>query len=248
MRAKSLIRKRGRINGVRHHTTRGEIILDGHNCYWKLALYVIKKAPAGEVFPDCVPGYWKSVYDAHGRHSERRDIRATLNDLATISDAEVEAAILALDSLTECEMVRGVWYWCRRKKPTGVIPNAAFILENYGAPEIREIAQLAIEHFKLTTGGRPNTKKLDVEFAAFLAQEFQKQTGTRPTTITDRDTPFMRFAVSQFAALGRQGREMTKILREGIRKGLNKPKRIYRLDREKNIQSSIYQSWPYRGK
>lgn len=182
------------------------------------------------------------------RPIRRQDILTTLKDLAAIGDTEVKDAILALDSSTECEMVRGAWYWCRRKKPTGVIPVAAFSLENYGASEIREIAQLAIEHFKLTTGGRPNTKALDIEFAAFLAQEFQNRTGTRPTTITEGSTPFMKFALSRFAALGRQRRDMTKVLREGIQKGLNRPKKAYRHGRARNLQSNIYQSWPYRGK
>lgn len=230
MRAKSLIRRRGKVILKRHSSTCGELIPDGYM------------------------NHWRSIYQAHGSFSERRDILATLKDLATINDADVESAIRAIDSSTESEMWRGVWYWCRRKKPTGVIPVAAFSLENYGATEIREIAQLAVEHFKLTTGGRPNTKKLDIEFAAFLAQEFLKQNRTRPTTITPasitegKNTPFMKFALSHFAEIGRESRDMTKILREGIRKGLNKPKRIYRQGRARNLQSSIYQSWPYRGK
>lgn len=246
MRPKSLIRKRGRINGVRHHTAQGEIIPDGPNCYWKLALWVLKKAPAGEAFPDGVPGYWKSVYEAHSSYSERRDIRATLNDLATLNDAEVMPAIRALDAATECEMWRGVWYWYRRDS-AGVIPAAAFDLENYGAPEIRKFAQVALEHFKANTGGRPNTKKLDVEFAAWLAREYQNQTGTRPTTITDGSTPFMRFAVSQFAAVGRRSRDLTKILREGIRAALDRPKRIYRTG-ENRAGPNQFQGWPFRRK
>ena len=218
MRPKSLIRKRGRINGVRHHTAQGEII------------------------PDGAIAYWRSVYDAHGSHSERRDVRATLGDLATINDAEVKAAIRAIDAATKCEMERGVWY------RGGIIP-AAFDLENYGAPEIREFAQIALAHFKTTTGGRPNTKKLDVAFAAWLALEYQRQTGTRPTTITGGSTPFVRFAVGWFAAVGRRSRDITKLLREGIREALNKPKRIYGAGESRAVpNSSQYQGWPYRGK
>jgi hypothetical protein len=222
VRPKSLIRKRGRINGVRHHTAQGEII------------------------PDGAIAYWQSVYDAHGSYSERRDVRATLNDLATINDAEVKAAIRAIDAATECEMLRGVWHWYRRDS-AGAIPAAAFDLENYGAPEIREFAQVALAHFKASTGGRPNTKKLDVEFAAWLAMEYQRQTGTRPTTITDGNTPFMQFAVSQFAAAGRRSRDLTKILREGIRAALAKPKRIYRAGENRAVPNQ-FQGWPFRGK
>jgi len=218
MRPKSLIRTRGTIHGVRHHTAQGEII------------------------PDGAIAYWKSVYDAHGSYSERRDIRATLNDLATINDAEVKAAIRALDAATEGEMWRG---WYRR----GIIPAAAFDLENCSAAEIRELAKIAIQHFKTTTGGRPNTRGLDVEFATWLALEYQRKNGIRPTTITDGNTPFMEFAVDHFAAIGRHVRVMTKVLREGIRAALEKPKRIYRtgLNRAAPIPSQI-QGWLFRGK
>jgi len=222
MRPKSLIRTRRKIHGVRHHTAQGEII------------------------PDGAIAYWRSVYDAHGSYSERRDIRATLNDLTTINDAEVKAAIRAIDAATECEMLRGVWHWYR-KDSAGVIPAAAFDLENYGASEIREFAQIALEHFKAIAGGRPNTKKLDIEFAAWLALVYQRQTGTKPTTITDGNTPFMKFAVGQFAATGRRSRDMTKILREGIRAALDKPKRIYRTG-ENRAGPNQFQGWPYRGK
>lgn len=222
MRPTSLIRKRGTIHSVRHHTAQGEII------------------------PDGAIAYWQSVYDAHGSFSERRDVRATLNDLATINDAEVKAAIRAIDTATECEMLRGVWHWYRIDS-AGAIPAAAFDLENYGASEIRKFAQIALDHFKATTGGRPNTKKLDVEFAAWLALVYQNQTGTRPTTITGGNTPFMQFAVSQFAAIGRHSRDMTKILREGIRAALDKPKRIYRTGESRAVPNQ-FQGWPFRGR
>ena len=214
MRPKSLIRTRGTIHGARHHT--------------------------GEIIPDGAIAHWKSVYDAYGSYSERRDVRATLNDLATINDADVKAAIRAIDTATECEMWRGVWHWYRG----GIIP-AAFDLENYSAPEIREFAQIALAHFKTTTGGRPNTKKLDVAFAAWLALEYHRQTGTKPTTITGGSTPFMRFAVDQFAAVGRRSQDITKLLREGIRAALDKPKRIYGAGESR---ASQFQGWPFRGK
>lgn len=222
MTPKSLIRKRGRISGRRHQTAQGEII------------------------PDGATAHWQSVYDAHSSCSARRDIRATLNDLATINDAEAKAAICAIDAATEGEMLRGVWYWYRRDS-AGVIPAAAFDLVNYGASEIREFAKLSLVHFKANTGGSPSTKKLDVEFAAWLAMEYQRQTGTRPTTITGGSTPFMRFAVSQFAAIGRRSLDMTKILREGIRAALDKPKRIYRAG-ENRAGHNHFQGWPFRGK
>jgi hypothetical protein len=210
-----------------------------------------------EIIPDGDISHWRSVYEAHGSSAARKDVRATLEDLATINDAECAGAIHAVDTDTECEMLRAVWHCYRQRDADAVIPVVTFDLEKYSAPAIRQIAQLALDHLKVNTGGRPNTRKLDIEFAAWLALEYQKQTGYMPTTITDGSTPFMCFAIGQFSDIGRRSRDMTKILRDGIREAFDRPKKVWRPRwKPRNTKStdfitdfiSVYNTWCGRRK
>lgn len=226
MRPKSLIRKRGatsKIRSTRHESMQGMII------------------------PDGFLGHWQSVYDAHSSGSAQMDIRATLEDFATLNDDDVMAALNAIDSDVSCAMERGVWYWHRQRDAKAVIPVAAFDLENYSAETIRQIAKLAIAHLSSHKGGRTNTRKLDIEFATVLAHRFQETTGERPTTITDGSTTFMKYALAWFAAVGRLNRkkgmphkDMTEILRVGVRTALKKEKRSHQ--RGKNLTTHTQSS------
>lgn len=199
MRLKSLIRTRQRINATRHSTMQGEII------------------------PDGAASHWKSIYEMYCDFPARRNIRATLEDLATITDAECVAAIHAIDAQTECELIRALYYLPQQRNFNAAMPD----INNYGAPEIRQMAQQALTIFKVSTGGRLNTKTLDMEFATWLAIEYQKNTGLKPTTITGGSTAFMLFARDYFSAVGRNGKDITKILRYGVREALGKKKRKY---------------------
>jgi hypothetical protein len=163
--------------------------------------------------------HWRSVYDALESSTSRADVRATLADLASIADHEVEAAINAMDADTECEMIRGAYYWWKQHQQQPDLSDAA---------TVRTLAHLALEHLRPNSGGRENFKATDIAFASALIFEYMRETGQHPTVITGGTTALMEYALIRYVFVKRYPyRKLPALFLDALRLVLKREKRQF---------------------
>lgn len=149
---------------------------------------------------------WRLIFEERRTTPTRKDIRATLQALARISDAEAQRAVHALDANTAAELDAAALtvYLSKQKKPAQV-PTRLFDQRAWTASQIRAFAAVALRAFARSesTGGRPRTRQRDIEFARVLLAYWRHTSRRRLTLTRDADTPFFKFARNMFRRVGR---------------------------------------------
>lgn len=135
----------------------------------------------------------------------RADVRATLEKLLSLDEAQQAKAIPLVDTDTASRLATGAMLWYRQR--TDELPPDWDRVERH-EPHVRnEMIRLALDHLnEHKVNGRRSTQQRNIDLAMDLLHYWPKRHGRKPTVFlnADKPSPYLAFVFDCFNRVGRK--------------------------------------------
>jgi len=125
------------------------------------------------------------------------DVRATLERLLGMDDAQRSEALKSVDALTEGELTRGAYLWHKERSPNGPLPTNFDQVASQPGNVQKQMIELALGNLnsiKHNCDGRRASQRRDVQFVRELISYWGLRHGRATVSLNhERPSPFLRF-------------------------------------------------------